>query len=442
MSNLYQSALKAMLRKATWHGVRYAVLGDTFQDTTYRMLLAQVDKLHAAIADRDVTCEDLRGALDLIYEGQLLDDLLSYVDAVEAAETAHDSIVRELIARELAAKAAEHVLGQMNAELDLDTPAALIERAKDCVDGGLASPLLQLHDLQLPSANAERGRVRTLGLSAQLDRELGGAGEGELLVIYAPPRRGKTSVMRMIAAHMLQQGANVLDITLETSAMKIGRLYERWALHKRKAEFGDADAEEARRLLFQRNGTLWLKDLSHSDVTPDTVEGLIRTVQRDSGKKVDVVVLDYLELMTPSRQKNLGDSMMRYMYGRLGKQMRAVGGKFGVPIITGWQANREGSQVDTLTEQHISECYDLFKHADIFIALNRTAAEKANDRMRLGILKQREDDEVSPSIPVYCNFATMTMHDMERNHALHQPSAPTGVGDGSPGIARRPSLPD
>ena len=443
MSQLYKSSLKAMLRKSTWMGVRYLALGDTFQDTTYRMLLAQVDKLHAAIADRDVTCDDLRGALDLVYEGQLLGDLLSYVDATSKLEPAHDSLVRELIARELASAAAEKIIGNMNAELDLDTPAAILERAMDCQNGGLASPTMTLDQLDLPSADTERGKVLPLGISTQLDAAIGGAGSGELVVIFAPPRRGKTTVMRMIGASMVKRGCNVLDITLETSAAKIGRLYERAMLHKRRSEWTDEDTIEARRILFERGGNLWLKDLSHTDVTPDSIEGLIRSLQRDTGQRVDAVVLDYLELMTPSRSKNLGDSMMRYMYGRLGKQVRAIGRKFEIPIITGWQANRDGSQKDTLSEIDISECYDLFKHTDTMIALNRTEAERANDRMRLGILKQREDDEAPRSVTVFCNFGTMTMHDEERNYAIHQPVATLGASDGGgAGIARRPSLRD
>lgn len=435
-----------MLRKATWSGIRYVAIDPgTFQDTTYRMLLAQVDKLHAAIHDRDVTCDDLRGALDLQYEGQLLADLQAYVAATAATEPAHDSLVRELIARELAAKAAEQLLAGQNAELNLDSPAAVLERAKDCLDGGLASPVMTLDQLSLPSAGDERGLVLPLGLSTKLDAAIGGVGAGELFVVFAPPRRGKTTVMRMIGAYMVEQGYNVLDITLETAAAKIGRLYERAMLHKRKGEWTDADTVAARAKLFKKGGNLWLKDLSHVDVTPDTVEGLIRAQQRDTGLRVDAVVLDYLELMVPSRSgKLLGDAMVRYAYGRLGKQVRSVGRKFGIPIITGWQANRDGSQKDTLSEVDISECYDLFKHADFFLALNRTAAEKASDRLRLGLLKQREDDEADFSFTVYCNYATMTMHDEERNYAIHQTgtalSAATGESTG-PG-ARRPSLPN
>lgn len=446
-----------MLNKATWMGVRYAATGNTFADTTYRMLLAQVDKLHAAIPDRDVTCDDLLAAVLLAHEGQLRDDLAIYVDGLRDVEPAHDSIVRGLIGRELAAQAAQQLLTSQNSgDLDLDRPSDLLERARDCVTGGLASPVITLDQLSMPSANDERGEVIPLGISKQLDRELGGAGAGELICFLAPPRRGKTTIMRMVGAHMVKEGYNVLDITLETATAKIGRLYERAILHKPRRGFADADSIEARRILANRGGKLWLKDMSHMDVTPDSVEGMVRAIQRDTGERVDAIILDYLELMTPARGK-LGDQMMRFMYGRLGKQMRAVGRKFGIPIITAWQVNREGSQKDTITEADISECWDLFKHVDMMIALNRTEQEKANRRMRLGILKQREDDEASAQIDVYCDYSTMTIRDLTKeDNAIHQTgSAPRtadagirpvyggpGFSSESAGISRRPGIHD
>ena len=419
-------------------GVRYVVLGNTFQDTNYRMLVAQIDRLHAAIPDRDITVEDLRNGLALTYQGSLLEDLTIYANGLANIEPAHDSLVRGLIARELAGAAAESLLASQNGELDLDTPSATLERARDCLDGGLASPVVTLDQLSLPSLADERGDVIPLGISAIIDNELGGAGAGELICFLAPPRRGKTTIMRMVGANMVQAGYNVLDITLETGGAKIGRLYERAMVHTRRKDHGDADAILAREMLAKNGGKLWLKDLSHVDVTPDNIEGLIRAQQRDTGERVDAVVLDYLELMTPAKGR-MGDAMMRYMYGRLGKQMRAVGRKFGIPIITAWQVNREGSQKDTISEADISECWDLFKHVDMMIALNRTAAEKQNGMMRLGILKQREDDDAPSLVTVHCDYSTMTIHDVEKNHALHTGNRQSeGVASATESTGREP----
>lgn len=82
-------------------------------------------------------------------------------------------------------------------------------------------------------------------------------------------------------------------------------------------------------------------------------------------------------------------------------------------LLSAWQANREGWDADTLTPKHLSECWDIFKHIDGGITLNRSAAEKANKRMRLGTIKQREDDEAPPETLIYADYAHMRMEDLD-----------------------------
>jgi hypothetical protein len=439
-ANLYQAVLAALLQKSVWMGVRHVATDGVFTETTVRLLLAQIDHLHGRILERDLDCDDLQLACEASHSGQLATDLTAYIAAMRVVRPADQTIVRELLARELLTQAAGKIIDAQNlGRLDIDGPAVLISRAQEICDGGAAAPNLTLGTAIEP-AGTERGLVLSLGLGNALDEALGGgSGEGELTVYFGPPRRGKTSALCKTAANMVKDGYNVLYITMETGAPQIMRLIERAMMRKSRKDWTDADTSEARRLLGARGGRLWIKDLAAMEVTPDSLEGIVRGLQRSEACVVHAVVLDYLELMAPSRGR-LGDNQIRYLYGRLGKQVRGLGRKLGTRIITAWQANREGSQRDTMTEVDISECWDMFKHADNWIALNQSSAEKANHRMRFGILKQRVDPDGAQTVNAYCDWARMIVEDPI--HAVHHtPTAEPDTAGIVPGVARRPSLP-
>jgi len=420
--HLYQAVLRALLYKSTWTSVHYALEGINF-DTNIRLLLAQVDQLHHSIPDRDLSVDDLLCSVEAGYRGDLASDLAVYIAGIRETMPAAEATVRELLARKLLDQAATKIIEARNAgRLDVDSPSTLVERAREVSDSGTATATYKLSDFGVD----ERGPVVPLGISEKLDAVLGGGvGLGELVCFLAPPRRGKTSIMCAAGAAMVRAGYGVLHITMETSAGKVSRLYERAVLRKTKMEWTQGDSAEARTILAAGGGELWIKDLAGLDVTPDSIEGCIYGLRRSESHPIDVVILDYLELMAPARGR-LGETQIRYLYGRLGKQVRALARKLGTRVITAWQVNREGSQKDTMTEIDISECWDIFKHVDTMIALNRSAAEKANHHMRLGVLKQREDDDGIQTVNVYCHWARMMIEDLtEENNAIYQTRAKT-----------------
>ena len=65
----------------------------------------------------------------------------------------------------------------------------------------------------------------------------------------------------------------------------------------------------------------------------------------------------------------------------------------GVPVITAWQVNRVGNSVDTPTQEHVSESWDIIKHADILLSLGQTPAEKKEQVMRVVLLEHRFSSE-------------------------------------------------
>ena len=191
-ATLYQSVLRALLQKSIWTGVKHEAANEVFTETNLRLLLAQISSLHDRILERDLRCDDLRLALEASHAGQLLADLTSYVDQVDGRRPADESIVREVLARELLVQTATNITAQVNSgEFDIESPGSLIERARQIATAGSRTPTLTLETADMPSAGSDRGVVIPIGISGELDRALdGGIGLGEMFCFLAPPRRG------------------------------------------------------------------------------------------------------------------------------------------------------------------------------------------------------------------------------------------------------------
>lgn len=246
----------------------------------------------------------------------------------------------------------------------------------------------------------------------------------------------------------------MLYVDCENGAPKIMQLILRAQLRKKRSEWTDEDAGAARRALADAGGRLWIKDLSAFDATPGSIEGMIRGLERSEGVKFDAVILDHLEHLSPDKGDRRGDEM-RHVYGRVARQMRRVIRRLDTRLVTAWQSNRSGVGADTMTEEHIAESYDVFKHADTWITFNRSSTEKRNHCMRLGILKKRVAGEGAEVVTVYCDWARMIMEDNVRGDrdAIHTAgekaavdvlegggTGAAGADTGKAGVRGRPGL--
>jgi replicative DNA helicase len=142
--------------------------------------------------------------------------------------------------------------------------------------------------------------------------------------------------------------------------------------------------------------------------SPADIKALVKRL-RNQGIDIDMVIVDYLELMSPNRQiGTYAKREMRHVFGQQIKEMRSTAVALQVPLVSAWQINRAGSEVDTVTMAHVSECYDLNKHADIILGLNQSIGEANNNQMRIGVLKQR-DNTARPQIYVRSDLDRCTV---------------------------------
>jgi hypothetical protein len=101
------------------------------------------------------------------------------------------------------------------------------------------------------------------------------------------------------------------------------------------------------------------------------------------GKKPDVVVVDYADLLRGHGQEK------RHELEGIYEDLRGMAGEYEIPIWTASQANRSALEEDVIGAEKISESYGKVMVADFVISLSRKVADKMAGTGRWHVIKNR-----------------------------------------------------
>jgi replicative DNA helicase len=213
--------------------------------------------------------------------------------------------------------------------------------------------------------------------------------EGKALyLVVGQVNVGKSIVLGNLAKNIVENGKNVLLISLEMSEMmyasRITSGMIKIPIYKLK-EKADEIAEAMEIYKTRSNiGQLMIKEFPPSKITPSQLEAYIKSVN-DSGFKVDAVVIDYLNLLHGEVGNN---SYERLKY--VTEQVRALSYVFACPFITATQINRGGFDEDNGPElANLSESINIAATCDFIFGVYKKTGEKSLPVMRFKMLKNR-----------------------------------------------------
>jgi replicative DNA helicase len=405
MDELLNTILVSILNKNTWNNYRDVLNPDLFTNNAVRTLYECVAELHEQ-TESDLTLHVLRLDVQSRYKSSdRRDELLQLVDSMEDMEMPEPELlehyVRRFVEREIAYKVAWYISNKADSDdFNVNYVADMFERAVETgslIDAQVSS----IQDIPIGTSD-DRISVSSLGLSDELDGVLrGGVGAGELLVLLAPPARGKTSFLWEMTTNAARQGFNSLGVTLEIKeSMCFRRIYQ--SLTKMTSDELVTARSAIRSEVANLPGQLWVKDWSYRGITTDDIAALVKRMNKN-GQRVDFLMIDYLELVRPTTYNRNSE---RHNYARVVQDIRALAVELQIPIVTAWQVNRAGSDNWLLSERDISECWDVVKIADIILGLNQTRADKDEKLMRVNVIKQREGT-TRPQVALYCDLERM-----------------------------------
>jgi len=211
----------------------------------------------------------------------------------------------------------------------------------------------------------------------------GGFGRGELTVAVAPTGAGKTHLLVHLGAQALKAGLHVLHYTLELSDTIIAGRYDACLTGVPLSELmneKDAVLEGIKDL----KGKLIIKEYPTKSASTTTIKNHAKRVM-SMGQKVDLIIVDYGDLLKPTVVYKEKRTELESIY----EELRAMAQEFTCPIITASQTNRSGLNAEIVTMESISEAFNKCFVADFIFSLSRTMDDKKTNSGRFFIAKNR-----------------------------------------------------
>jgi replicative DNA helicase len=242
-------------------------------------------------------------------------------------------------------------------------------------------------------ANRPDGIGFTLGVP-ELDAHTGGLMPGELAVVGAYAKTGKTMFLVNTAAALRREGKNPIFFTLEMSIAeiedRIDAMYS--GVSYNRLTRGQLTLDEMKTL---HSAQERLHDTGGVQV--ESPEGEARTVaamvNRARQVGADYIIIDQLSHMEPgTRVRDLKEH-----HGTIMKQLSTELSRPGreIPCLLAVQLNRESQNGEPVSMKHFANASEIEREMDIALALERNAEERRNKMMRLHILASRRADSGS-----------------------------------------------
>jgi hypothetical protein len=204
---------------------------------------------------------------------------------------------------------------------------------------------------------------------------------------------GKTSMKCNLAAMYLLQGYNVLYFTMEMSEEEIGKRIDANLLDIPMDEFNtnlnkDYFTNRVNKLRNKNLGKLKIKEYPSGYPSVIDFESYISELKIKEGFSPDVVIIDYLTIMTSARYK-AGTVNSYTLYKSVSEELRGMGQKNNCAIWTSMQVNRGGYNASDVDFNDIAESFAVAMTADFSLAMTVTEELISMDQVLCKQIKNR-----------------------------------------------------
>ena len=213
----------------------------------------------------------------------------------------------------------------------------------------------------------------------------GGLGNGELGVVIAPTGAGKSMALVHLGAQAVKLGKTVIHYTLEMAETSIAGRYDSCITGLDLGEMFQFKEEIYERVK-DIEGNVIIKEYPTKSATTTTIKNHLERI-KSRGIKIDMIIVDYADLLRPviNRKSNEKRHDLESIY----EELRGVSQVFECPIWTASQTNRSGLNAEVVTMEAISEAFNKCFVADFICTISRTQADKAANKGRIYIAKNR-----------------------------------------------------
>ena len=246
----------------------------------------------------------------------------------------------------------------------------------------------------------------------QLDRLLyGGFSRGELNIFAGGSGSGKSLVMMNIALNWLQQGLSGVYVTLEL-AEELTSLRTDAMLTGMSTKDIRKDIETAElkvKMVGKKSGDYQVKYMPAQSNIND-IRAYLKEYQIQTGKRVDFLMIDYLDLLMPvSTKVSPSDLFVKDKY--VSEELRNLAKELGVLMVTASQLNRSAVEEVEFDHSHISGGISKINTADNVFGIFTSRSMKEKGKYQIQCMKSRSSTGVGQKIELDYNMETMRISD-------------------------------
>jgi archaellum biogenesis ATPase FlaH len=250
---------------------------------------------------------------------------------------------------------------------------------------------------------------------AELDKKLfGGFNRGELNIFAGGSGAGKSLFLANLGVNWALMGMNVLYLTFELSenlvSMRVDSMVT--GVPTRDVFKSIDDVEMKVRMIGKKSGAFQVKYMPSGKNTND-IRSYVKEYEIKTGLKVDVLLIDYLDLMMPVGVKiSPSDLFVKDKY--VSEELRNLAMELNTVFVTASQLNRSAVEEIEFDHSHISGGLSKIQTADNVIGIFTSRAMRERGRYQIQLMKTRSSSGVNSKIDLEFDVDTLRIRDCEQ----------------------------
>jgi replicative DNA helicase len=225
----------------------------------------------------------------------------------------------------------------------------------------------------------------------------GGLPNKTLNIALAGTGVGKSLFMCHCAAGVLNQGKNVLYITMEMAEERIAERIDANLMNLPIESLGSISKnvfdDKIGKIAKASTGKLIVKEYPTGSAHTGHFRALLNELRLKKNFSPDMIYIDYLNICASSRMKGMGGSINSYTYIKaIAEELRGLAVEFNVPIVSATQTTRSGFSNTDVGLEDTSESFGLPATADLMFALISTEELEELGQIMVKQLKNRYND--------------------------------------------------
>ena len=262
---------------------------------------------------------------------------------------------------------------------------------------------------RLEAIKDKNGQVST-GWPA-LDKKLfGGFNRGELNIFAGGS--GKSLFLANLGVNWALAGLNVIYLTFELSENLVSMRVDSMTtdIPSRDIFKSIEDVEMKVKMIGKKSGAFQVKYMPTGKNAND-IRSFLKEYEIKTGKKVDVLLVDYLDLMHPIAAKISAENLfVKDKY--VSEELRNLAMELNTLFVTASQLNRSSVEEIEFDHSHISGGISKINTADNLIGIFTSRAMRERGRYQIQLMKTRSSSGVGQKIDLEFDVDSLRIRDL------------------------------